>query len=162
VTDSRGDLAGAIHIERWALDLWDASVYLPDVGAARVIAGIINRRSISGLSGTGSDVVPLIPHLDRARAIFEVPRLILHPPVEDVFGDAGESTRFASMLDLDALVKLYRHYEILTFPTSGQLRRYLRRRIREEFIAVYETENDGIVFTIEPDGLGPCGGRAQR
>ena len=144
VTTGDGRTVAVVTYKRLCFDVWTAAVYLADPSAAEVVAGLIDRSPARTVTGAAVDVVPLADHLQRRRGSVLVPRFVAPHPVDGIAGPADERTRLASPADLDALVELYRRYELVPVPTVWQLRSYLRRTLASETVIV-AVEDDTIV-----------------
>lgn len=150
ITSADGSPAGAVVVSRLCFGHWAAWAYLREPGAATVAADVVERSPAWTVSGTESDIRPLVAHLPRARDVSTRRWGFVRYPV-DVLGRPDQHTRVATATDLDSLMDLYAGYELGGPPTRWQLRSYLRRLLQHHFIIVYEDDHR-LIGAVTVDG----------
>jgi N-acetylglutamate synthase-like GNAT family acetyltransferase len=133
--------AGAVVLHRSGFDRWHARCLVADPAAARPIAALLDRSPAWSVTGPGTDLAPLVGLTRRERAVSSMPWVVAEAPVSVT--DRSETdphVRDATPSDLDALVELYRDFELASETTVWQLRGTLRRILDRRRILVYEHE----------------------
>lgn len=139
-----GRLGGVAAISQQAFDEWHGTVFLADAsGSAPALAAVLDRSPTRTASGWACDVRPIAAHARRVVAVHHVPCVVLPPPVTLV-GEPDDSTRLATLADLERLMELYDSYELFAVPTRWQLRQLLRRVLVNGLVIV--AERDGAVI----------------
>jgi hypothetical protein len=134
---------GVVAMYRQCLDVWGAFAVVLDHDAAPLLADRIDRSPARDVVGYEQDLVPLLPHTRRLRETWEAPsfRVSWPIPASVMDGTIDPRSRCATPADLEQLVALYEHYELDDIPTRFQLRRSLRRALRDGLpIVVVEVE----------------------
>jgi N-acetylglutamate synthase-like GNAT family acetyltransferase len=135
-----GRLAGVAAVSRWTFDEWHGAVYVADAAvAAPALAAVLDRSAARTVTGWACDVRPIAGRAHRVVALYHVPCVVLPPPVTLV-GEPDDSTRLATLADLEGLTALYEGYELFPVPTRWQLRRLLRRMLVDGLVIVAERE----------------------
>jgi N-acetylglutamate synthase-like GNAT family acetyltransferase len=145
VLDRQSTFLGAVDFERLAFDRFEANVFISDPRSAEALAGVINRHAPSGVAGSSADITPLLPHLKRARSLYELPVLRVESPIGDALGTPDTRTRMATLLDLDELVEQYRRYDLVAVPTVWQLRQMIRHCLTRKSIAICRADDGELV-----------------
>jgi N-acetylglutamate synthase-like GNAT family acetyltransferase len=143
--DVDGRPAGALVLHRTGFDRWHARCFVGHPAAARPIADLLDRGPAWSATGSGSDVAPLVGLTRRERGVSSMPWVVAEPPV--AVTDRSETdahVRDAGPDDLDALVELYRDFELASETTVWQLRGTLRTILDRRRFLVYEQDGQPI------------------
>ncbi len=139
--DIEGRPAGAVVLHRSGFDRWHARCFVDDPAAARPIADLLDRSPAWSVTGPGTDLAPLVDLTRRERAVSSMPWVVAEPPVSvTARSETDPHVRYAVPADLDALVELYRDFELASETTVWQLRGTLRRILDRRRILVYEQD----------------------
>jgi hypothetical protein len=131
VVERDGDVLAVAGLGRRCLDRWGAFCVTLDDAAAPIVARRIDRSPAREVIGFEQDLVPLVPHLGRAREVWGAPVVRSDWPYPDVHlgPPVDPRVRIAAADDIGALTELYAGYELDDIPTRFQLRRSLRRSL---------------------------------
>ncbi len=139
VEDTYAAPAGAVLLSRLCFDRWYAKPMLLHARAAPLLARTIDRSRSRGVLGPEEHVGALIPHLRRVQRSRTMPWAWVPPPLPAPRGPLDPRTRLATAADLEALVDLYRGFELDPVPPRriGQL---LAQMLERNVVVVAEGE----------------------
>jgi hypothetical protein len=123
-----GSTGGVLVLWRMCRDRWRAMVWLFDPSGAEPLGKQLDRSPAHAVIGLHDHVGPVLEHTSRTRLVQELPLWAGRPMDTDEML-ADERARLATPEDLEALVEVYRTYELDPFPTVPRLRGYLREML---------------------------------
>lgn len=145
-----GEVRGAVILSERCRGRWEASPILLDSRAAPVAARLIDRSPAWEVGGAAAHMEPIIPWLRRNQRrapirteFYEVTSMPAELP-------QASRCRLARLDDLDALVELYRSYELGRIPTVGRWREYLGRLLVSRPLLVAEVDGRVVGATTCP------------
>lgn len=140
-----GRPAGVLVVHRLLRDRWFAEPLLLDDGAAApALAGVVDRSPAAYLQGTRRNAGPVLDAARRGGRVTEMEFTAVRArkaAMEQIPPQVPEdASRLASPADLDALVELYRHYELDFATTVPRLRASLRAALAARRVLLVEQE----------------------